>query len=57
MTEILELRSELAQLLGFANYAEYSLATKMAENTSQVIHFLEDLAAKACRWPVRNWKN
>ncbi|WP_271272535.1 oligopeptidase A [Aliamphritea hakodatensis] len=47
MTEILELRSELAQLLGFANYAEYSLATKMAENTSQVIHFLEDLASKS----------
>ena len=47
MTEILELRSELAKLLGFANYAEYSLATKMAENTSQVIHFLEDLASKS----------
>ena len=47
MTEILELRAELATLLGFANYAEYSLATKMAENTSQVISFLEDLAAKS----------
>ena len=47
MTEILELRTELAQLLGFANYAEYSLATKMAENTGQVIQFLEDLAAKS----------
>lgn len=47
MTEILELRLELAKLLGFANYAEYSLATKMAENTGQVVQFLEDLAEKS----------
>ena len=45
--EILKLRHELAQLLGFDNYAEYSLATKMAESPDKVIEFLEDLAAKS----------
>ncbi|MDB6061918.1 MAG: prlC product [Verrucomicrobiaceae bacterium] len=44
--EILALRYELAQLLGFANYAEYSLATKMAESTDAVVEFLEDLAVR-----------
>ncbi|EAR62611.1 oligopeptidase A [Neptuniibacter caesariensis] len=47
MTEILELRLELAKLLGFANYAEYSLATKMADSTDQVVGFLTDLAEKS----------
>ncbi len=47
ITEILTLRLELAQLLGFANYAEYSLATKMAQSTDQVVQFLEDLAARS----------
>ncbi|WP_323065702.1 oligopeptidase A [Aeromonas jandaei] len=47
MTELLTLRSELAKLLGFANYAELSLATKMADKTSQVVDFLTDLAAKS----------
>ncbi|MBW3808115.1 oligopeptidase A [Aeromonas jandaei] len=47
MTELLTLRSELARLLGFANYAELSLATKMADKTSQVVNFLTDLAAKS----------
>lgn len=47
MTEILELRLELATLLGFGNYAEYSLATKMAETPDQVVKFLRDLAEKS----------
>ena len=45
--QILTLRLELAQLLGFDNFAEYSLATKMAQSTDQVVQFLEDLAAKS----------
>ena len=45
--EKLKLRRELAQLLGFATYADYSLATKMAENPQQVVEFLEDLASRA----------
>lgn len=44
---ILKLRHELAQLLGFDNYTEYSLATKMAKSPDKVIKFLEDLAAKS----------
>lgn len=47
MLEILDLRQELAQLLGYANYAELSLATKMAESVEQVTHFLQDLAQRS----------
>ncbi len=47
MSEILALRHEKAQLLGFANYAELSLATKMAESPKQVIDFLMDLSIRA----------
>ncbi|HHQ4528315.1 TPA: oligopeptidase A [Aeromonas hydrophila] len=47
MTELLTLRRELAQLLGFGNYAELSLATKMADKPEQVVNFLTDLAAKS----------
>ncbi|WAC45983.1 oligopeptidase A [Pseudomonas sp. SL4(2022)] len=46
MLEILALRQELAKLLGFGNYAELSLASKMAETTDQVLHFLRDLGAR-----------
>jgi len=45
--ETLALRHELAQLLGFNNYAERSLATKMADSTEQVINFLTELAEKS----------
>ncbi|RDV24169.1 oligopeptidase A [Alteromonas aestuariivivens] len=45
--ETLALRSELARLLDFDNYAERSLATKMAESTDQVVTFLRDLAHKS----------
>ena len=44
MEEILALRHEQAQLMGFANYAERSLATKMAGTTDEVMGFLNDLA-------------
>jgi oligopeptidase A len=47
MDDILRLRHELANLLGFSNYAERSLATKMAENTDQVLSFLHDLAKRS----------
>ncbi len=46
IVEILTLRQELAQLLDFGNYAEYSLATKMARTTDEVLEFLNDLASK-----------
>jgi len=47
MEQILALRHEQAQLLGFANYAERSLATKMARSTDEVMHFLHDLAERS----------
>lgn len=47
MDEILALRHEQAQLLGFANYAELSLATKMADTSDEVERFLLDLARRA----------
>ena len=47
MEEILTLRQEMAQLLGFNNYAELSLASKMAPNVETVDEFLVDLAQHA----------
>lgn len=47
MEEILALRHEQAQLLGFANYAELSLATKMAPSPQAVVDFLTDLARRS----------
>ncbi|CCG93543.1 oligopeptidase A [Marinobacter nauticus ATCC 49840] len=47
MAEILKRRHALAQLLGFDNYAERSLATKMARSVDEVMEFLNQLAAKS----------
>ncbi|WP_428311924.1 M3 family metallopeptidase [Hydrocarboniphaga sp.] len=47
MKEILALRHEEAQLLGFKHYAELSLATKMADSADEVEQFLLDLARRA----------
>ncbi|TBV14219.1 oligopeptidase A [Stutzerimonas kirkiae] len=47
MQQLLDLRQELARLLGFGNYAELSLATKMADSTEQVLGFLRDLAVRS----------
>jgi oligopeptidase A len=48
MDEILRLRHEAAQLVGFGNFAEYSLATKMARDPAEVLQFLRRLA-RLCR--------
>ncbi|HST27922.1 MAG TPA: M3 family metallopeptidase [Rudaea sp.] len=45
--EILALRHEAARLLGFANAAEESLATKMAATPARVLNFLHDLVRRA----------
>jgi oligopeptidase A len=47
IAKIVPLRRELAQLLGYNDYAEVSLVPKMAESSSQVLAFLEDLASRA----------
>jgi oligopeptidase A len=54
MEKILALRHEKARLLGFANYAELSLAKKMAEKPDDVMGFLEDLADKSWRQARRD---
>jgi oligopeptidase A len=43
--KILGLRHEASNLVGFDSYAEYSLATKMADTPDQVIAFLRELCA------------
>ncbi|WP_457639743.1 M3 family metallopeptidase [Persephonella sp.] len=47
LEKILALRYEKARMLGFKNYAELSLATKMAQSPQQVIEFLRELARKS----------
>ena len=47
MEDILRLRHEAAQLLGFASFAERSLATKMADTPARVLTFLGDLARRS----------
>ncbi|GFE78677.1 oligopeptidase A [Steroidobacter agaridevorans] len=47
MDQILAVRHEVANLVGYPNYAEYSLATKMASSVPEVRGFLEQLATKS----------
>ena len=47
MEKLLALRHEEARLLGFKNFAELSLATKMAPGTDEVVAFLENLAERS----------
>ena len=47
VARIVLLRRELAQLLGYRNFAEVSLVPKMAESPEQVLAFLDDLARRA----------
>ncbi len=47
INEIMSLRQEMAQLLNFETYADYSLADKMAKDRHEVMHFLEDLCSRA----------
>jgi oligopeptidase A len=44
--KVLALRHEAALLVGFGNYAEYSLATKMAAGVGEVLDFLSELAGR-----------
>ena len=45
--ELLALKHEMSQLLGFPNYAAYSLASKMAQDEESVLHFLQTLVTKS----------
>ncbi|RUS67622.1 Oligopeptidase A [Saezia sanguinis] len=56
INQIVALRQEEAQLLGYANYGEVSLAMKMAESPQQVISFLRELASKARPYAQKDLK-
>ena len=45
--ELMELRQEMARILGFENYAQYSIAPKMAKDEKTVVSFLENLVDAA----------
>jgi oligopeptidase A len=45
--EILVLKDKKAKILGFENYSEYSLATKMANSSEEVVEFLKNIAFKS----------
>ncbi|MET0498810.1 MAG: M3 family metallopeptidase [Steroidobacteraceae bacterium] len=47
MSEILGVRNEVAALVGFESFADYSLATKMASSVGEVREFLEQLATRS----------
>jgi oligopeptidase A len=55
LAQILELRHKVAQLVGYPNYAEYSLATKMASSVEEVRSFLEQLAGQSRPVAVREY--
>jgi len=56
LEETLELRRQMAQLLGFGNYAELSLATKMARDCDSVLAFLQQLAAQSLPQAREEWR-
>jgi len=56
MQNIVKLRREKAQLLGFSSYAEYSLQTKMAEAVPEVEDFLLDLSKRSHPAAEKEWQ-
>jgi oligopeptidase A len=56
LADQLKLRAEEAHMLGYNNFAEVSLAPKMAESPAQVMEFLEDLATRARPHAEQDWK-
>ncbi len=52
---ILQLRAESAALLGYGNYAQISLATKMADTPDEVVGFLTEMAAKTKPFAKKDW--
>ncbi|NWG86656.1 MAG: M3 family metallopeptidase, partial [Hydrogenophilaceae bacterium] len=54
--EIVKLRREAAQLLGYKNYAEVSLVPKMAKQPAEVLDFLNQLAKRAKPFAERDMR-
>lgn len=55
--QILALRAEEAQLLGFAHYGELSIEPKMAQSPAEVLQFLRDLSQRAKPFAQQDWDN
>lgn len=55
MEEILELRHQLAKLLGFNNYVELSLEKKMVETPEKALEFLENLVEHSHSQAIDNF--
>ena len=51
--ELMELRQEMAKILGFENYAQYSIAPKMAENENSALDFMQKLANAAKPFAIK----
>ncbi|WJF91141.1 M3 family metallopeptidase [Paraburkholderia bonniea] len=56
IAEQLALRAEEAKMLGYANFAEVSLASKMAQSPAEVMRFLDDLAVRARPHAEQDWR-
>ncbi len=56
INEIIKLRQRMAEILGFKNYAEYSLANKMAGSSDEVFGFLNQLAEKSYSQATEEFK-
>jgi peptidyl-dipeptidase Dcp len=57
LTRIVNLRLEIARMLGYANYAEMVLGDRMAENQQNVEHFLDDLFSYSHKAALRDYNN
>jgi oligopeptidase A len=55
VAELMKLRREEAQMLGYRNFAEVSLVPKMADSPDQVVAFLDDLAQRARPYAEKDW--
>ncbi len=56
IAEILDLRQQIAQLTGYANYAEYSLVPKMAASAAEVNEFLYGLVARVMPYAKKDYQ-
>lgn len=45
LERLVQLRHKLARLLGYSNYADYAVDIRMAQSSSKVFEFLEDISA------------
>jgi oligopeptidase A len=55
MYDIMRMRLEMAHLVGFHNYAEFSLATKMAKAPIEVLNFLDELVTRSKPYAVKEY--